>query len=67
MRIIKRIGLVVFILLVIGVAGFVVWGETPAKPMPEALEAARRAGLPGGRCGYAPRPAPARICKGAIL
>ena len=39
MRIIKRIGLVVIILLVIVAAGFVVWGETPAKPMPEALAA----------------------------
>ena len=67
MRIIKRIGLVVFILLVIGAASFVVWGETPVKPMPGALEAARRAGPPGGRCGYAPRSAPARICNGAIL
>jgi hypothetical protein len=39
MRILKKVGLVIIVLLVIATAGFVVWGETPAKPMPEALAA----------------------------
>jgi Alpha/beta hydrolase family len=39
MRIIKRVGLAIIILLIIAAAGFVIWGETPAKPMPEALSA----------------------------
>jgi hypothetical protein len=39
MRILKKVGLVIIVLLVIATAGFVIWGETPAKPMPEALAA----------------------------
>jgi len=39
MRKFLRFSLWVVILLAIVVGGFVVWGETPAKPMPEALSA----------------------------
>lgn len=36
---IKRLGLAVGLLLVIAIAGFVIWAETPLGPMPEALAA----------------------------
>lgn len=39
MKILKRLGLAVLILLVVAVAGFVVWAEMPLGPMPEALTA----------------------------
>lgn len=35
----KRLGLAVTLLLVIAIAGFVIWAETPLGPMPEALAA----------------------------
>lgn len=34
-----RIALIIVGLLLAGVAAFVIWGETPARPMPEALSA----------------------------
>jgi hypothetical protein len=39
MKIIRRIFLALLALLVLAAAGFVVWGSTPAAPMPEALAA----------------------------
>ena len=39
MKILKRLGLAVLILLVVAVAGFVIWAEMPLGPMPEALTA----------------------------
>ena len=34
-----KILLGILLIIVLGVSAFVVWGETPAKPMPEAIEA----------------------------
>ncbi len=39
MKILKRLGLAVLILLVLAVGGFVIWAEMPLGPMPEALTA----------------------------
>ncbi len=40
MRKALRISLAVMgLVVVVAVVGFVAWGETPAQPMPEALEA----------------------------
>lgn len=36
---IKRLGLALAVLLLIAIAGFVIWAETPLGPMPEALAA----------------------------
>ncbi len=38
-RRLKRLGLAVGLLLVVAIAGFVIWAETPLGPMPEALAA----------------------------
>ncbi len=35
----RTVLLILFLVLVVAAAGFVVWGETPARPMPEALAA----------------------------
>jgi pimeloyl-ACP methyl ester carboxylesterase len=37
----KKILIVLAIVLFVAVTGFIVWGETPAQPMPEALNALR--------------------------
>lgn len=39
MRKIRRVALIILGLLVLAAVGFVIWGETPAQPMPEALAA----------------------------
>lgn len=39
MRVIKSVSLIIAIVLLILVAGFVLWASTPLGPMPEALEA----------------------------
>ncbi len=38
-RRLKRLGLAVGLLLIVAIAGFVIWAETPLGPMPEALAA----------------------------
>jgi dienelactone hydrolase len=39
MRILKRVLLILLAVLLLAVAGFVIWGYTPPKPMPEAFAA----------------------------
>ena len=39
MRILKWVGLGLIIIVALAIIGFVIWGSTPSRPMPEALAA----------------------------
>jgi pimeloyl-ACP methyl ester carboxylesterase len=51
MRKFMRFGFWVVVVLVIIIGGFILWGETPAKPMPEALTALQPDALVGVTTG----------------